>query len=340
MNESSTRPPRTKKNRKLTFWRILSVLLVLIIGLMAIAAILPATRWAHGEGYVITDREIEVHASVEGAIELGSVPTGSMVLPGDILIQLNDAVQQASLEESRSQADAQLAALESLRKQQELAEAQRKEQILQAQMTLQLAKSQLEQMNGQAGFSKKEVEEADLRMRLATSRLTELSLPHDDIDRLAIEVLKQRIAASHNEINRLMAEVEQRKVRAPIAGTIHFHRFEPGEIVKPEHVLGQIFDRSTWIVRIQITERRLPDVKLDQEAEVYLSAYHRFGNAPLTARVNKIDPVVSPLATGDGIFSVELTINPPDGLVLQPGMTAWADINTGSTTWLWRLLGE
>ena len=46
----------------------------------------------------------------------------------------------------------------------------------------------------------------------------------------------------------------------------------------------------------------------------------------------------TPQATGDGVFYVEIAIEPPESVTFQPGMTAWIEIAAGETTWLRRLI--
>jgi multidrug efflux pump subunit AcrA (membrane-fusion protein) len=219
-NQAPSRPPRTAHRRHFTFGRVTLYFTLLLLSATVFAAVLPVTRWAHGSGYVITARQLELHAPAAGIIGSILCESGDKVNAGDSLVGVDDST-----------------------------------------------------------------------------------------------------------------------VRSSLPGVVYLHRYQPGDYVQPQDVLGQVFDvESGWIVRLELTERVLGLVEPGQPAEVYLAARHRLGAAPLAARVSRFDPVVTPRATGDGVFTVELAVTlPADGL-LHPGMTAWARIDTGRTSWLRRLL--
>lgn len=160
---------------------------------------------------------------------------------------------------------------------------------------------------------------------------------NDDLPRAALDAAE---ATGDNDAHlaSLRIELSQRTITAPIDGVVYLHRFDVGEYVTPDRALGQVFDPAQWIVRIQLNERMLPHVEQGQTARVFLAAHHQFGSSPMPGTVARIDPVVTPRATGNGVFTVDLAIDPPPDLLLEPGMTAWARIDTGQTTWLRRLL--
>lgn len=254
---------------------------------------------------------------------------------------------------------------------QELDSAQRREQVIQSQRSLSLALSQWQRMdraNESAGvFSPKEIEDARLRVELAQSRLTELEISHDAVDAGELEVLDGQIQAAqkHLEARRAdvalqlqvlrgqietgeknlalcAAELAMRTITAPIAGTVYFNRYEVGEVVKPDHVLGQVFDTSDWIVKLKVPERQASRIRHGQPVEVTLAAYPWYRYGHLIGEVARIRPVVIPLSGGSGAggaFYVDAKINDPDQFALQPGMNARVRIDTGATNWFGRLAG-
>ncbi len=335
------RPPRTNHKRTWTFRRIGLRILLVFVGVLIISAFLPTTRWADGVGFVMTDEEAEICPSVQGAIEKSFVETGSEVRKGQLLIQLVDGVQRAAFEQAKNELDVAKARLSHMQNSQKLQEAQRKEQIFRANKNLQLAKDELRGMSESTGgaFSKRELAEAKLNVDFAESKLTELKLPRDQIDAQQIEVLREEIAAAAKKVALYQAEVDLRKIRSPIAGVISFNNYEAGEVVKPEYVLGQVFDNSAWIVKLKLPEKLIPYVEVGQPVEVELSSYPAWRCGFFHAKVSKVLPIVTPQSTGDGIFYVEAKLDDPSDKRLSPGLTARGRIDTGRISWLRRILG-
>jgi multidrug resistance efflux pump len=339
-DNTKSRPPRNKpKPRRVR--KILMTFVLAVVGAVVLAAFLPATRWAEGSGYVMTDDEAEIRPSVQGAIQDWLVNSGDLVAEDQPVIQLNDKVQVAALEGAQKQQMEAEARLDHRKKRIALADKQREEQVKRAEQKLKLASDQLEKMEAaqSQAISERELEEARLKVQVATSELKELKLSSNEVEEQELEMLNEQLAAARKKVELCQAELDLRKIRSPLAGTIYFNSFEPGEVVKPEHVLGQVFDRSRWIVKLKVGEKDLPDVKVGQDVEVELSAYSAWGDKSLTARVSRILPVVTPQATGDGIFYIEAELEIPQGLAIEPGMkVSRARINIGRTTWLARLL--
>jgi multidrug resistance efflux pump len=336
--KSKHRPPRTVRSR----WSFRRIALgsLAAVGLFCLVAwLIPTTRWAAASGYISTDLEAELRPSVEGTIEAVLVRSADLVERSQVVIQLNAAVQQAALEEARGHISARRADLQRLLSAHNLDRSQRQQQITQANLTMRLAQTQLDRMTDNAGFSTKEVEDARLRMELAQSRLDELQLPREEMMQQQIHVAQEEILAAEKQLARLEAELELRKIRSPLAGTVQLHRFEIGEVVKPERVLGQVFDRQTWVVRLRLPERYIGEIVEGQRVKVGLAAYASLSQTPLEATVSRIERVVTPRPTGDGVFYVEATIPLHEGVELAPGMSAWAYVNTGKTNWLMRMLG-
>lgn len=325
---------------------MLLLLPCLAIVVVIFLAVTPTTRWVGGTGYIMTDQEVEIRPSVEGAIDKWLLPNASNVEKGQLLIQLNDAVVRAAFEQATSQLAARRQELEQLKLSQELERARRKEQVYQAQRNLALAKSFLDRMSPEgasttaAGFSHKEIDDARLRVELAASRLAELQLTSDPLMDKQIDVLTEQIHVTEKEVKLHEAELSLRQVRASIAGTIYFNRFEPGEFIKPEHVLGQVFDREAWVAKFKLSERQIGYIKPGQPVQVSLAAYSSLRFGYVEGTVGRIVPVVTPRATGDGIFYVEVNLDvPPADVELHPGLTATGYINTGRTSWLRNIMG-
>jgi len=337
---SKSRPPRRKNSHWYKPARYSLIVLLLVVAAVVVASLLPTTQWVHTGGYVVTDDEAELRPSQEGAIDQWLVSTGDLVEKGQALVQLTDKVQRAAYDQAASRLARQKAELQRLRSQQALNRQRRAQTIEQAERNLALQRLMAERITTTAGaFSQKEVEEARLKVQLAESQLADARLDPTDVMNQQINVLRQDIATLEKNLAQLQAELELRRVRAPIAGKVYFQGYEVGEVVKTQDVLGQVFDTSRWIVRLKLNERDMPFVQAGQPVKISLSAYpsYRFGYA--RGSVARVNPVVSQQSTGDGIVYVEAAIDDFGNLEPRPGLTADAWVNTGQTTWLFRLLG-
>jgi len=337
---ASGRPPRTVK-RRIRFRLIALLILLLVIGALVALRLIPTTRWAEGAGYVMTEREVEIRPSVEGAVEKRLVGNGSRVKKGQLLVQLKASVQKAGFERSQNQLRAIEAELTRLDLFQKLEKKKLAEQIHRVRREHDVAHTRLEKMKkaGGGGFSQQEIDDAQLKVDVAKSRLAELELPREDLREKEKAVLRERIQAAEKAIDVHRAELELRKIRAAMAGTVYLNSFEPGEEIETVRVLGQIFDENAWVVKIKLPERHVVHIKKGQPVRVELAArpHWRYGYA--WAKISRIIQVVTPQATGDGIFYAEARIENTDALPLNPGMTARVRIDTGRTSWLFRLLG-
>jgi membrane fusion protein (multidrug efflux system) len=194
-------------------------------------------------------------------------------------------------------------------------------------------------MKASEGFSPKEVDEARLRVSIATSELAELQLPIEDVREQQIRVLHEQIEAAKKQVAAHEAQLRQREVRAPMAGQVNLNRFEPGEVVKPEHVLGQIFDRRAWVVKLNLPEQALAHVAVGQKVKVSLAGYPTLKYGYLDAKIKYIIPVVTPRPNAPGIFYAEAALEVPPDFRIDPGMTASGWVDAGTTTWIKRKIG-
>jgi multidrug resistance efflux pump len=330
-NQGVSRPPRTVKPH--FRWKLIILLLILLfVGAIAASLSITTELKIQGVGYISTDDEVELRPSVEGAIAKVCFHDGDEVKPGDLLIQLLADVQMASYEEAQSDLKSKTAQLKETMMNLELKKSRREAQIFQSEQELTLAKNRLQRMEVAAqsggGFSRSELEDTQLKVSVLTSRMSELNLPYEELDQQQLVVIKELISAAQKRVALHKAECDARQIRATMAGHVYFNRFEEGEVVKPEHVLGQIFDTHAWVVKLRVPERYLGRVKIGQNVKIETAAYWAWQHGYLDGTITRMIPVVDTQATGDGVFYIECAIPSPT-YELQPGMTATAWINAG-----------
>jgi multidrug resistance efflux pump len=331
--------PRAERRRFWTWRRVVMGMALLPVAILAVLFLVTTTRWVYAAGYVMTDQEVELRSSVEGAIQTWLVKNGDRVTKNQLVMQLDDSVQRAAHEQAIAELQARQAKQQELLSTQKLDQAQRHEQIYQAKRSLALTQTNLHRLSQGNAYSNKEIENAQLRVELASSRLKELQISRDNVMDRQLQVLREQISSAQKNATLQEARLTMRQIRAPMAGSIYFNRFEPGEVVKSEHVLGQVFDREAWIIKLKVSERHIGHIQDDQFVEVRLAAYPKIQFGTLDAKVTRIWPVITPSPTGDGFFYIETAIQQQDRLPLQPGMSASAYISAGRTNWLYRLIG-
>ena len=190
--------------------------------------------------------------------------------------------------------------------------------------------------------SQREMDQAELTLRTGEADLdaaekelvrsrAQLDLARASRDGIALK--KQQVRAlqeSRRSAAGQLAEVEtylaERRVVAPVDGTILSRPVEVGDVVGPGAPVFQLVDMNRLYVKVYIPEPDIPKLKLGDPADVSVDA---FPGRTFAARVSKIhdEAEFTPknVETTDErlklVFGVELMLVNPDRL-LKPGMPA------------------
>lgn len=338
--DTKTRPPRTKPKKRNPFGKIWLLVLVLIVGAAIVAGMIRTPRWVFGDGYLITDRAIELRSSVEAPLESRLVSSGDMVTAGQHVIKLDDKLQLAALEESQTLLQQQQTLLKKTQSKQKLQRAQDAERVQRAQRKVALNETTVARTaEDEDTFTDAEREEAKLKLELAQSELAEAELDREDLMARELEVIQQAVAAIRKRMDVLEAELQQRRIQTPIQGRVHFTNHKPGEWVKPEHVLGQVFDESQWIVKMKISERYRRHVTVGQPCLISVTAYPKLQYGYARGHITEILDIVNPEATGDNAYYAEAVITDFGQIKPDVGQSARVWIDTGETSYLAYVLG-
>lgn len=335
-----TRPPRSKAATSSPFTRIWIILLVLAIVAVVVLSIVPATQWVFSDGYLITDREAELHAPVEAMIQTIEVQTGDLVSEGQTLIKLDALTLRAELKEAQAVAESKAKSMEELDMNHAMRREKHAEDLEQAQELYAKSQVKMKQIEERPdAFS--EGQKVGTRQGLEQLDKLKRRIEHE---RAAMEIREQALVretrAADERVSTLKQKIEARQIRSPLNGRVHFNDFNVGELVKPEHVLGQVFDESTWIVKLKISERDYGRVEIGQSVTVGVTAYPPSQYGYAQGQVTRIVDVVTPQATGDGIYYAEATITDFGEIEPAVGQSARVWIDTGQTSYLWYLLGR
>ena len=112
----------------------------------------------------------------------------------------------------------------------------------------------------------------------------------------------------------------QRRITAPVNGTITKFLLRPGEWAKPGDPVLMLVDASTVILRVAVPHGKVNALQLGFERDVELEK----GSATLgaTGRITFISPVADPAS---GLVEVEITIDNSAGAI-RPGVRGTINI--------------
>jgi HlyD family secretion protein len=202
----------------------------------------PSAYMASARGRVdIEGGLVRLAAQREGVIERVLVEEGDRVVRGQLLAVLSDAPSQRQLDVARAETE------------------QARSQLLPLRLRLASAERELQRLQPLAGDTVSEQE-------LATAA--------DQVALLKADITAAQGAVRLSERREQVAleELEQRRVRAPLAGTIVRRTARPGDGVSVATVtpLFLFAPDAPFIVRADVEERWLSRLRVGQEADVVL----------------------------------------------------------------------
>jgi RND family efflux transporter MFP subunit len=210
-----------------------------------------ATAILQATGYVTARREATVSAQITGALTSVLIEEGEHVKAGQVLAQLDDSAQKASL----AQAQAALAAARALlvQFQAQLEQARRDnqrnqdliERKLVSQQALETSQTQVATLSAQVESQRKQVELSDATLRGA------------------------------------QVQLDYTTVRAPFTGVIIAKAAQAGEIISPISAgggftrtgVGTIVDMDSLEIEVDVNEAYINRVQPGQHAQAVLDAY-------------------------------------------------------------------
>ncbi|MCQ4348230.1 efflux RND transporter periplasmic adaptor subunit [Pseudomonas stutzeri] len=304
--------------------RALHLLLLLPLALLALLAwrtwqgpLLPGYRLEArplvqrvvASGEVSSQSLARIGSELTGVVRARHVREGDAVKPGDLLLELDDAEQQARLGEAE-------AALRQLR------DAERP----QARAALREAQSLLERASGErarrealfarqllSAEARDQARHAEVAARAARDRA-----------QLAAAALAEGGSAEQQARQRLeqaRTALARTRIHAQVEGTVQTRNVEPGDLVRPGDILLEIARRGSQEILLPLDEKNLASVALGQRAQIVADA---FPERVLAARVDYLAPAVDPAR---GTLDVHLALDAPADFLRQ-GMTVSVSIET------------
>lgn len=330
-------PPTATERRSRKSRIVVSVLLALAaIGLLG--SVIHVPRYAPASGYATTAGYAEVRAGTTGKVAEIAATSGAEVKQGDLLVQLENEEEKAAFAEARTQVakgEAELAY-------RELAVAdgarQHANRLKAAELDVAHARKQLEvtqQLHAKGLASGRQLSDDEYRVAKGEEALRALREVDLTVDVRQLEVLRREVDARRESLARAEAALERRAVRAPRDGRVARYTFYPGELVRPDMVLYEVFEGEVDTLKLRIPERYAARVRPGMKVEAQLGSYRTLLPTRFKGRVDLLRDVVE----GDGTRNYRVAYCSVDraGHDIAPGTSAEARIRIGRSS-IWMVL--
>jgi HlyD family secretion protein len=259
------------------------------------------TRSISAPGTVDARTRVKISAQVSARITALPFREGQDVKEGDVVVRLDAEELQANLDSARAGLRAEEARLEGTQ--------------------AALARSRSERERVRALHKSKDRSDAELEA-MEAAHLQQES---------ALRVAEQAVESSRAQVRRVERDLSNSVISSPIGGTVTLVNNEVGELVLGTfNNLGQtimeIADLTEIIMRAEVDEGNIQQVKAGQLATVYVTAYP---GREFPGRVDKVRPQkkTSP-RDGRNYFEVEISIElREDEKLLLVGGLANCDIH-------------
>lgn len=339
--ESGQKYPTLKKVSRHAWYKIgVTALLVTVLAMYLLRNVLlgtPTDVYAatSGElvqsvvasGRVISPQRVTVALQGTGRVLRVAVAEGQTVEAGQLLIELDNSDNRASLAQSIAAVAQAQAKLQQLS---ELSQPIALQTLAQAQTTALQARKTLDRdrdLVAKGFVSQAVVDEAQRAVDVATSQVATAQAQVNTNTGDGSDVALAKAALAQALAGQQLARVKlaQGTVLAPVSGVLISRSVEVGDIVQPGKALMVLAASGQTQLLIQIDEKNLSKIALGQKA--YASA-DAFPSQSFDAVVGYINPGVD---AARGSVEVKLNIaNPP--VYLRQDMTVSVDIETARRT--------
>lgn len=236
-------------------------------------------------GTTVPNQQVALRSRAEGKLLQLNANVGDRVRRGQILAQIDDT----SLVTAETQAQAQLAALES-----EVASARNQvsnanAQAQQARIELQQAQSdaaRFQQLLRDGAISKQQAELAQTKAQTA-AQIVRAALEQVNTEQQQVAAAQGRVRAQRAALTQARERLSYLSLTSPINGIVVAKFTEPGNLLQPGTEVLRIGDFSRIKVILNLSELELSKVRLGQSVRVKLDA---FPNQEFTGQVTNISP--------------------------------------------------
>jgi HlyD family secretion protein len=274
-------------------------------------------------GRVITPQRVSVASKVIGRVKYIPVAEGEKVLRGQLLIQLDNQDELASIAQAETTIDQAQA---KLRQQREVALPAAIQGLKKADADVRQLQNQFERiadLKKRNFVSQMQLDEArrNLDVALSQKQTAALQVQTNQLNGGDSVLTLAGVAQARANLSMLRVRLEQDAIRAPSDGVLIARNIEPGDIVQPGASLMTLAVSGEIQIEIQLDEKNLAKIAIGQKA---LGSADAFSDQKFEAIVNYINPGIDAIR---GSVEVKLRIiNPPE--YLRQDMTVSIDIET------------
>jgi len=132
------------------------------------------------------------------------------------------------------------------------------------------------------------------------------------------------LAAAEAQLQQLRTRLDYTTIRAPITGLVTEKHVETGDIIGNQTRLFTIADIDTMVVRVQVSELDVVQLRAGDPVSVLLDAYP---GQPLTGRIRRIFPTADPATR---LVPVEVAIRQDGQRLARAGFLARVELALGN----------
>ena len=281
------------------------------------------TQSVVASGRVMTPQRISIAAETTGRVNAIPVLEGQTVKRGQLLIQLNDLDERASMAQATaavSQAEAMLRQLH------EVALPAASQALKQAQTNAEQAKKQYErtrELQARGFFSQAQLDDAKRNYDVIASQVSaaRLQVKSNQPAGSDLAVAAAAVAQANASLRLAQVKLNEDAILAPADGTLISRSVEPGDIVQAGKELMVLAANGETQILVQLDEKNLAKLALGQKV---LGSADAYADQRFDAIVSYINPGVD--ATRGSVEVKLLVVNPP--AYLRQDMTVSVDIET------------
>ena len=270
------------------------------------------TESVYASGFVKSNNQYEVYATVSAVIKEVYVMEGQMIKKGAPILKLHNETSNLNLR--NAQLTAEYSSLESNR-----------EKLEEAKLVIDLARSKMttdsllyvRQQNlwQQKIGSKAELEQKQLAYENTMHNYKSSLIHYNDLYRQ----LQHNASHSRNTLAINSEIADEYTVRSKMDGKIYTLLREPGELVTSLTPIAMIGDGESFVLELQVDEHDIVRITEKQEVIITMDSYK---DQVFEGTVTKIYPSMNENSQS---FTVEATFNDPPA-VLYPFLTVEANI--------------
>lgn len=276
-------------------------------------------------GRVRVPTRVQISAQLSGLVVAVGAVAGQRVAKGDLLVQLEDSTEQASVAQAQAAVKQAEARVEQLRRVGSIVATESLRQTENALAKAQLELKRATELAKSGVIPAVEFEDAQRAVEIAQAQKNAAqaqqvaAAPRGADSRVALTALLQAQA----QLAGAQARLEQTRNLALQSGTVLSRSVEPGDVVQASRPLLEIAADGEVELVFNPDERNLAWIRLGQRAKVAADA---FPQEMFEATVNYIAPAIDPQR---GSVEVRLAVPEPPAF-LRPDMTVSIDLTSAA----------